>query len=75
MKIILHSKFATAEDTAKALGVPKTRLKWLKRLVNSETVLSGRTNGRKSSQKNGTRAAASTKKAKNGRGNAKRVAR
>ena len=75
MTIVLHSKFATPEDTAKALGVPKTRLKWLKRLMSSETVSSGRTNGRKSSDKNGTKAAGFAKRAKNGRGKGKKVAR
>ena len=35
MAIVLNSTFATAEDTAKELGVSKTRLKRLLRLVAS----------------------------------------
>ena len=74
MTIVLDSKFATAEDTAKALGVSKTRLKWLKRLMTAERV-SGRTGGRKFSHKNGTKVTASAKKAKNAGGKDKKVAR
>jgi hypothetical protein len=70
MKIVLDSKFATAEDTAKELGVSKTRLKWLLRLVES-----GRSNGNKAEHKNGTRISTSTRKRKNARGKVRKVAR
>ncbi len=69
MTIVLDSKFATAEDTAKALGVSKTRLKWLLRLAES-----GRPNGSKARHKNGTRILTSTRKRKNARGKVKKVA-
>ena len=59
MTIVLDSKFATAEDTAKALGVSKTRLKWLLRLVES-----GRSKGNKAGHKNGARNLTSTRKRK-----------
>jgi len=75
MKIVLESKFATAEDTAKALGVSKTRLKWLKRLTSSGTVFSGKAGHRSSSHKNVTKVTASAKKAKDGRGKTRKVAR
>jgi hypothetical protein len=70
MTIVLDSKFATAEDTAKELGVPKSRLKWLLRLVAS-----GRANGNKAAKKNGARILTSTRKRKNARGKVKKVAR
>jgi hypothetical protein len=69
MSIVLNSKFATAEDTAKALGVPKTRLKWLLRLVES-----GRSNGNKAGRKNAASILTSTRKRKNARGKVKKVA-
>jgi len=69
MAIVLDSKFATAKDTAKELGVSKTRLKWLLRLVAS-----GRSNGKKFPHKNGTRVLTSTRKRKNARGKVKKVA-
>ena len=69
MTIVLDSKFATAEDTAKALGVSKTRLKWLLRLVES-----GKPNGNKDRHKNGARNLTSTRKRKNARGKVKKVA-
>ena len=68
MTIVLHSKFATAEDTAKALGVSKSRLKRLLRLVEA-----GRSNGNKVAHKNGARILTSTRK--NARGKVKKVAR
>jgi hypothetical protein len=70
MKIVLDSKFATAEDTAKELGVSKTRLKWLLRLVES-----GRSNGSKAGHKNGASISTSTRKRKNARGKVRKVAR
>jgi hypothetical protein len=70
MSIVLTSKFATAEDTAKALGVSKTRLKWLQRLMAS-----GRPNGDKARHKNGARNLTSTRKRKNARGKVRKVAR
>jgi hypothetical protein len=38
MAVILNSKFATPEDVAKALGVSKTRLKWLLRLTDRKRI-------------------------------------
>jgi len=70
MKIVLDSKFATAKDTAKELGVSKTRLKWLLRLVES-----GRPNGNKATHKNGAETSTSTRKRKNARGKVRKVAR
>ena len=70
MTIVLHSKFATAEDTAKALGVSKSRLKRLLRLVEA-----GRSNGNKAAHKNGARILTSTRKRKNARGKVRKVAR
>ena len=70
MTIVLDSKFATAEDTAKELGVSKTRLKWLLRLVES-----GRANGNKAAKKNGARILTSTRKRKNARGKVRKVSR
>ena len=69
MPVILDSKFATAEDTAKALGVSKTRLKWLLRLGES-----GRSKGHKAGHKNGARVLTSARKRKNARGKVKKVA-
>ena len=73
MTIVLDSTFATAEDTAKALGVSKTRLKRLVRMVNSTA--SGRSNGKKFAYKNGARVLGSARKRKNARGKVKKVAR
>lgn len=70
MTIVLNSTFATAEDTAKELGVSKTRLKRLLRLVAS-----GRSNSNKAAHKNGARILASARKRKNARGKVKKVAR
>jgi len=39
MTIVLHSEPATTEDVAKILGVPKSRVKWLKRLVDARHAL------------------------------------
>jgi hypothetical protein len=33
MSVVLQEKFATAEDTAAVLGVPKSRLRWLLRIA------------------------------------------
>ena len=75
MTILLDSTFATAEDTAKALGVSKTRLKRIVRLMQGRVVASGRTNGNKAAHKNGARILTSTRKRKNARGKVKKVAR
>lgn len=69
MPVILDSKFATAEDTAKVLGVSKTRLKWLMRLGES-----GRSKGNKARHKNGARVLTPARKRKNARGKVKKVA-
>ncbi len=73
MTIVLHSEPATSEDIAKILGIPKTRVKWLKRLIRSRQAASGKVLGRKSA-KNGARPTAAAKERKNVRGKAKRVA-
>ena len=69
MAIVLDSKFATAEDTAKELGVSKTRLKW--RLQLGKT---GGPNGTKAGHKNGARISTTTRKRKNARGKVRKVA-
>ena len=73
MTIVLDSTFATAEDTAKALGVSKTRLKRLVRIMSSAA--SGRSSGKKFPHKNGTRVLATARKRKDARGKVKKVAR
>jgi predicted DNA-binding protein (UPF0251 family) len=70
MPIILNSGFATAEDTAKELGVSKARLKRLLRLVAS-----GGSNGNKAAHKDGASILTSARKRKNARGKVKKVAR
>ncbi len=74
MTIVLNSKFATAEDTAKELGVSKTRLKWLQRLMRTNMVFSGRSGRNKAGQKNGAKVLTSTRKRKNARGKVRKVA-
>lgn len=71
MTIVLDSTFATPEDVGKELGVPKARVKWLKRLVT----FSDRTAGKRLAGKNGSRVSASAKKRKHVRGKTKKVAR
>ena len=75
MTIVLDSAFATAEDTAKELGVPKTRLHRLVRMTTEQGTESKRSSGKKFSYRNGTRVLGSTRKRKNARGKAKKVAR
>ena len=70
MTIVLDSAFATPEDVGKELGVPKARVKWLKRLVSSQAIFSGKT----PRDKNGTRASVSAKKKTHARAKAKKVA-
>jgi len=72
MAVILKSKFATAEDTAEELGVPKSRLKWLVGLMHSDAALR-RSGGNNNGRKNGRRMVNSA--GKNARGKAKKVAR
>ena len=71
MTIVLDSTFATPEAVGNELGVPKARVRRLKRLVT----FSVGTVGKKLGDKNGTRASASAKKRKHVRAKAKRVAR
>jgi hypothetical protein len=71
MTIVLDSTFATPEAVGKELGVPKARVRWLKRLVT----FSGRTVGKKLGDKNGTGISASPKKTKHTRGKVKKVSR
>lgn len=75
MTIVLDSAFATAEDTAKELGVPKTRLHRLVRMATEKGTVANRSSRKKLSYKNGTRVLGSTRKRKNARGKAKKVAR
>ena len=71
MTIVLDSPPATADDAAEILGVPKTRVKWLKGLVHSRHAVTEKA-GRKLA-KNGARAA-TAKGRKKVRGKAKKVA-
>jgi hypothetical protein len=71
MTIVLDSTFAKPEDVGKVLGVPKARVKWLKRLASSPTIFSGTI----AVKKNGARASASAKKRNHVRGKAKKAAR
>ena len=71
MTIVLDSTFAKPEDVGKVLGVPKARVKWLKRLGSSETILSGKSAVRQ----NGTRTSVSAKKRNQARGKGKKAAR
>lgn len=57
MTIVLHSTPATAEGAAEILGLPKTRVKWLKGLVPSRHAASVKAEGRKFA-KNGARTVA-----------------
>lgn len=66
MTVVLDSTFAEPEDVGKTLGVPKSRVRWLKRLGMV---------GRKFEDKNGTRVSASAKKRKQARGKVKKVSR
>ncbi len=75
MTIVLDSTFATAEDTAEELGVPKSRLKRLVRLVHARVMASGRSSRNKVAHKNGARILTSTRKRKNARGKVRKVAR
>ncbi|GAC1630488.1 MAG: hypothetical protein NVS9B14_01170 [Candidatus Acidiferrum sp.] len=72
MTIVLHSEPATTEDVAEILGVPKSRVKWLKRLVDARHAASGKARARKFA-KNGAKTAA-TKGRKNVRDKGKKVA-
>jgi hypothetical protein len=71
MTIVLDSTFAKPEDVGKVLGVPKARVKWLKRLASSQTIFSGKI----AEKKNGARTSASAKKRNHVRGKAKKAAR
>jgi hypothetical protein len=71
MTIVLDSTFAKPEDVGKVLGVPKARIKWLKRLASSQTIFSGKI----AEKKNGARTSASAKKRNQARGKAKKAAR
>jgi len=68
MTVILTSKFATAEDTAKALGVSKTRFKRLMRLLYGPTGTPP-PNGAKNAHRTAATVRSSTRK--NVRGKAK----
>jgi len=72
MRIVLHSKPATPEDVAEILGVPKSRVKWLRSLVDARRAASGKARARKLA-KNGAKTAA-IKGRKSARGKGKKVA-
>jgi hypothetical protein len=71
MSIVLDSTFAKPEDVGKMLGVPKARVKWLKRLASSPAIFSGKI----AVKKNGAGTSASAKKRNHVRGKAKKAAR
>jgi hypothetical protein len=71
MTIVLDSTFAKPEAVGKVLGVPKARVKWLKRLASSQTNFSGKI----AEKKNGAGTSASAKKRNHARGKAKKAAR
>jgi len=71
MTIVLDSTFAKPEAVGKVLGVPKARIKWLKRLASSQTIFSSKI----AEKKNGARTSASAKKRNHLRGKAKKAAR
>jgi len=75
MTIVIDAPFATAEKTAKALGVSKTRFKRLVRLVDARAFAPKRPGTYKIDHKNGTRIQSSARKRKKARGKAKKVAR
>ena len=75
MTIVLDSTFATPEAVGKELGVPKARVRWLKRLASSRTIFSGDLAGKKNAHKNGTATSGAGKKRKHTRGKAKKGAR
>jgi hypothetical protein len=70
MTIVLHSKPATPEDVAEILGVPKRRVKWLKRLMESQ--VTGGAKDRKLEYRRTPGVANSGKRRKNVRGKAKK---
>lgn len=75
MTIVLHSEPATADDVAEILGVPKRRVKWLKRLMQSRAAATIRANGHKARGKSTPKVTLAGKKTKAFRGKAKKTAR
>lgn len=75
MTIVLDSTPATPDDVAEILGVPKKRVKWLKRLMLSRTAATVPVNGSKVQGKRGVKATLAGKKTKVSRAKAKKVAR
>lgn len=75
MTIILEAPFATAEDTAEELGVSKSRLKRLIRLVDEQAVTHRRSSNHRIVRKKGATFVNSTRKRKHARGKAKKAAR
>ena len=74
MTFVLEAPFATAEDTAEELGVSKTRLRRLLRLVDGRQITYRRTSDDKIAHKKSARFVTSTKKRKHARGKAKKAA-
>jgi hypothetical protein len=78
MSVLLDSEFATAEDTAAALGVTKTRLKRLLRLAGPMARESGhvsfRTNAKRAATIRRNGPAVTAKRKKQTRGKAKKAA-
>ena len=52
MSVIIRERFATVEDTAEALGVPKARMRWLIKLVDSKRAASENGRPRKRKARN-----------------------
>jgi ribosomal protein L14E/L6E/L27E len=75
MTIVLYSTPATADDVAEILGVPKKRVKWLKRLMQSRTAATIRANRGKVKRKNGLKVTLAGKKTKASHVKTKKVAR
>lgn len=74
MTIVLDSKPATTEDVAKILGVPKSRVKWLKRLVEARTFASAKTTGKRFAVKAERKKTESTRTRKRTSGTRKKAA-
>jgi hypothetical protein len=79
MSVVLDREFATAEDTAAALGVPKSRLKRLLRLAGPVMIEAKRgdlrTHRGAASSKRRNGAVVTAKRKKQTRGKAKKAAR
>ena len=67
MSVVIHERFSTAEDTAKKLGVPESRARWLVKLLESKALAKANNSERKRAKRNGkvrTRRTNGSKKAR-----------